>query len=164
MFAFQSFDAYRRTRNMSEDDRKEPLRKGLETAEGLLRQGQKKEAAEAFTKLKDEAKEGIIHVLATQYLAFLKYEEGDLPNVYKLLLSIRANSPMMRSAFCMSSLLNKKIFRLVAEISGNCFQILPAPKLRCAAPMHAPASLRLKRRSVGLRPLNGKGLQILRRL
>ncbi len=148
MFAFQSFDAYRRTRNMSEDDRKEPLRKGLETAEALLRQGQKKEAAEAFAKLKDEAKEGIIHVLATQYLAFLKYEEGDLPNVYKLLLSIREQ--LSDDALCLLHVVafEQKDFPLVAEISGNCYQILPSAEaaLRSA---YACASLSQAEATIG---------------
>ncbi len=148
MFAFQSFDAYRRTRNMSEDDRKEPLRKGLENAEAKLRLGQKKEAAEAFAELKDQAKEGIIHVLATQYLAFLKYEEGDLPNVYKMLLSIREQ--LSDDALCLLHVVafEQKDFPLVAEISGNCYQILPSAEsaLRSA---YACASLSQAEATIG---------------
>ena len=149
MFAFQSFDAYRRTRNMSADDRKEPLRKGLEDAEKLLKQGQKKRGGRSICAIEGSGQGGDHPCPATQYLAFLKYEEGDTAAAYKLLCSIR--DQLADDALCLLHVaaFEQKDFPLVAEISEAASKLRPAPKERSAAPMPAPASRKPRRRSAG---------------
>ncbi len=89
LLAFQSYDTWRKGRLLKEQDRSEPLKQELEEAELLLHEGKKEEATRLFERIRDESKEGMIFILATQYLAYLKYEQGDSAIAYKLLLSIR---------------------------------------------------------------------------
>ena len=46
LFAFQTFDLFRKSRNTNPKDREEDLKKILLQAEGFLEQGRKKEEAE----------------------------------------------------------------------------------------------------------------------
>ncbi|MBS0652732.1 MAG: site-2 protease family protein, partial [Verrucomicrobia bacterium] len=125
LLAFQSYDTFRRTRNLSEPDRDESLKDLLDVAEGALQQGKKKEAQEMFQKIRQTAKRGMIYNLATQYLAFLDYESGDSKAAYQLLLSIRKE--LASDALCLlhKAAFEQKDFPLVAELGGNCFQTWP---------------------------------------
>lgn len=139
LFAFQSFDMYRRMRHLSEKDRKDDLRKALEDAEKDLQEGHKEKASLAFEKIRGEAKEGIIYMMATQYLAFLRFEGGKIQETYQLLIPIR--SELSAEALCLlhKAAFDQKDYSLVEEIGGECFQITPSKEvalrnaLACAA-------------------------------
>ena len=125
LLAFQSYDTFRRTRNLSELDRDESLKHQLDEAELALQQGHKKEAQELFTHIRTIAKKGMIFNLATQYLAFLEYEGGNSKGAYQLLLSIRKE--LASDALCLlhKAAFEQKDFPLVIELAGNCFQTWP---------------------------------------
>jgi Zn-dependent protease len=125
LFAFQSYDTYRRTRQLSEPDRNESLKQALAEAEGWMQGGQKEKAMNAFAKIRSLAKEGMIYILATQYLAFLKYQVGNAQETYDLLLSIRKE--LSGDALCLlhKAAFERKDYSLVAELSGICFQTWP---------------------------------------
>ena len=67
----------------------------------------------------------MIFNLATQYLAFLRYEEGDSKGAYQLLLSVRQE--LASDALCLlhKAAFEQRDFPLVAELAGNCFQTWP---------------------------------------
>jgi Zn-dependent protease len=123
LFAFQSYDLFRKTRHLSETDRKEGLRSELEQLEILLRTGKKREAEEMCQKILSEAHEGVIFETATQYLALLKYEEGKWEEVYHLLNPLR--SELSSDALCLlhHAAFIQKDFPLVKELASPCFQI-----------------------------------------
>ncbi len=124
LFAFQSFDLYRRMRRLSEEDRTDRFKQALDEAERDLQQGNKERALAEFERIHAETHEGMIHLLATQYLAFLKYERGESAETYKLLKSIR--SDVNGDALCLlhKAAFDQKDYALVAEIGGSCFQTM----------------------------------------
>lgn len=91
LFAFQSFDLYRQARRMSSEDRSDYFQKAFEEAEEDLQAGNKEKALSEFERIRSETHEGVIRRLATEYLAFLKYEKGESEQAYQLLQSIRAD-------------------------------------------------------------------------
>jgi Zn-dependent protease len=143
LLAFQSYDTLRRTRHLSEPDRDETLRTQLETVEECIQVGKKEEARRLCEEIRLKAKKGMLFELATQYLAFLNYEKGEVKNAYELLNSIRQE--LSGDALC---LLHKVAFEqndfpLVAELAGTCFQTWPTAEtaLRNAfahAQLHQP--------------------------
>jgi Zn-dependent protease len=125
LLAFQSYDTYRRTRHLSENDRDESLREQLEKVEELMQTGKKEEAFQLCQEIRNKAKKGMIYELATQYLAFLRYEKGDSKGAYELLHSIRKE--LSGDALCLlhKVAFEQKDFPLVIELAGTCFQNWP---------------------------------------
>jgi stage IV sporulation protein FB len=125
LLAFQSYDTLRRTRHLSENDRDDSLRKLLERVEELMQTGQKEEALRNAQELRIKAKKGMIFELATQYLAFLRYEKGESKEAYELLRSIHKD--LGRDALCLlhKVAFEQKDFPLVIELAGSCFQNWP---------------------------------------
>lgn len=148
LLAFQSYDTWKKTRSMAEPDRKESLKKALETAEATLIAGRKEEAMQNFERIREETKSGLIHTSATQYLAFLKYELGKFRDVYQMLLPLK--SELHAEGLCLlhRAAFDEKDYALVVELSGKCFQTLPTAEtaLRNA---YASASLSQSRPAVG---------------
>lgn len=129
LFAFQSWDMFRRLRNLSNDDRDEHLKSVLQEGEKFLESGQKDKALFTFERLHHESKEGMIHQLATQYLAFLKYDLGKVDEAYHLLLPIR--SSLSPEALCLlhKAAFDLKDYPLVDQIGGICFQAMPSKEI-----------------------------------
>jgi len=99
LFAFQSFDHFRRTKLLTSQDQSDDLRKKLLQAEDALRLHHKEEAKTLFEELHKQEAKGVIYHTATQYLAFLYFEEGRKEEAYKLLLSIKDN--LANEAICL---------------------------------------------------------------
>jgi Zn-dependent protease len=125
LLAFQSYDTFRRTRHFSETDRDDTLRQQLENVEEFMQTGKKNEAFSLCQDIRVKAKKGMIYELATQYLAFLKYEKGDSKEAYELLRSIREE--LGGDALCLlhKVAFEQKDFSLVIELAGICFQNWP---------------------------------------
>lgn len=90
----------------------------------------------------------MLYNLATQYLAFLKYDQGELQGAYDLLQSTRAE--LSPEALCLLHRVSyeKKDYATVAQLSGNCFQLMPTAEvaLRNA---HAHAALSDAKAAIG---------------
>lgn len=125
LLAFQSYDTFRRTRHLSENDRDDSLREQLEKVEELMQTGKKEEALQLCQEIRAKAKKGMLYELSTQYLAFMKYERGDSKGAYELLLSIRQE--LSGDALCLlhKVAFEQKDFPLVIELAGTCFQNWP---------------------------------------
>jgi stage IV sporulation protein FB len=125
LLAFQSYDTFRRTRHLTEVDRDDTLRQELETVEELMQTGKKEEAYRLCEEVRTKAKKGMIFELSTQYLAFLKYERGQIKDTYDLLNGIREE--LSGDALCLlhKVAFEQKDFPLVTELAGTCFQNWP---------------------------------------
>lgn len=148
LLAFQSYDTWRRTRLLSDDDRSENLKSAFEMAEEAFLTGRKDEAVAGFENIRQKSHQGMLYVLSTQYLAFLRYEQGKGHEAYDLLLSVRKD--LAPDALCLlhRAAFEQKNYPLVVEIGGDCFQTLPSAEaaLRNA---YACANLRQARPAVG---------------
>ncbi len=100
LLAFQSYDTLRKTRHLSETDRDDTLRTQMETVEEYIQVGKKDQAYTLCEEIRTKAKKGMLYELATQYLAFLKYEKGEVKSAYELLLRSARSSPATPFAFC----------------------------------------------------------------
>lgn len=129
LFAFQSFDLFRRVRHLTEGDRSNEFKEALEQAERDLQEGNKEQALFAFDRIRSDAKQGMIFLAATQYLAFLKYDLGKSKEAYDLLLPIR--SELSADALCLlhKAAFDQKDYSLVDEIGGSCFQAIPSKEI-----------------------------------
>lgn len=128
LLAFQSYDTYRRTHLLSDEDRKEELRSALEKAENFLKTGRKKEAEAILEKIHKDSKEGIIHALSSQYLAYLKFEEGKGKEAYDLLIPIRKELSDDGLFLLHQVAFDQRDFPLVLELGGTCYQAFPTPE------------------------------------
>ncbi len=129
LFAFQSWDMFRRLKLLSNEDRSDRFKAALGEAERNLQEGEKDKALFAFERIRNEAKQGMIHMLATQYVAFLKYDLGKVKDAYDLLLPLR--SEISPESLC---LLHKAAYEvgdyfLVEQIGPDCFQLLPSKEI-----------------------------------
>ncbi len=125
LFAFQSYDMLRRMHHFSEEDQRGDLKEEISQVEMLLQQGKKKEAMQLCQEIRSQAHKGVIFELATQYLAFLQYEQGNTQEVYQLLSPLKAD--LAGEALCLlqGAAFEQKDFPLVAQLAGSCFQIRP---------------------------------------
>jgi stage IV sporulation protein FB len=125
LFAFENFDAFRRTRGLATSDGSHELKKELAEAETLLRRGSKEEAWRAFDALRSKTKEGIIYIVASQYLALLEDEAGKHHEAYAHLFPLK--DKLNPEGLC---LLHRIAFEegdvaTVTELAGSVFQCLP---------------------------------------
>jgi stage IV sporulation protein FB len=161
LFAFQSFEAWRQSRIMGESDQKESIKKAFEEAEQAFNQGKKEEAKRLFEKIKEDAKSGMLYVLASQYLAFLYYEEGKVKEAYDLLLPVREHLPPDTLCLLHRLAFEVKDYSLVLELSGPCYQALPSAEMALRN-AYASALLSQPKPAIGwLQTAQQEGLQNL---
>jgi stage IV sporulation protein FB len=141
LFAFENWDNFRKSRNITINDRKEELKKALMDAEILFRAGHKDEALAAFQALRAASGEGMLYDTATQYEALILDDQGQSQAAYDLLkpLHARLDPPTLllfhRLAF------DHKDDPLVSSIGASVFQFFPLAEV---ALRNAYAAARLK--------------------
>lgn len=129
LFAFQSFDSWRKSRFVTSDDREEG-NKGLMTqAETALQEGRREEAKKLLQEVREKVGKGVLAVTATQYLAFLAVKEGKREDAYHLLLPIKDQLADDFRCTLHELAAEQKNYKLVAELSTDCYQILPSQKM-----------------------------------
>ncbi len=124
LFAFESFNGFRKTRHLKESDRNLAFKDELLHAEMHLQEGHKQEALTAFEKLRDETKEGLIYVMATQYASFLNYELGRKKEAYEALKSLKDKLDPQGICLLHKVAFEENDFALVSELSGSVFQLI----------------------------------------
>ncbi len=85
LFAFENWNNYRKSRNISQSDRKEELKTALMQAEALFRDGRKDEALAAFEAIRLQAGQGMLYDAATQYAALILDDQGQPQAAYERL-------------------------------------------------------------------------------
>lgn len=125
LFAFQSFDNWRKSRLATPLDREEDLSKEILRGEELLRQGDKTGAAGLFEDVLKKAPGGVLAASASQYLAFLYVESGKKEEAYQLLLPLKKRLEGESLALLHVLAAEKGNDELVAELSAECYQFAP---------------------------------------
>lgn len=126
LFAFQSFDSWRKSKYVTSSDRDIKFTSILKKAERLIKEGKKEEAVEALKKIRKIQKEGITYNLATHYLAMLYYEMGEKKEAYDLFLKIedqledKAKEMVHELAFYYEN------YDLVIKLSAEVYQKMPS--------------------------------------
>ncbi|MBU6447063.1 MAG: site-2 protease family protein, partial [Verrucomicrobia bacterium] len=128
LFAFQSFESWRRSRFANASDRDEENRQMMMRAEEALNAGNTTEAKRLLDEVRQKANGGMLAHAAQQYLAYLDYKEGHKKEAYELLLPIKEH--LADDALCMLHELAamEKNDSLVIELSAKCYQIDPSQK------------------------------------
>ena len=129
LFAFQSFDSWRKSRFATRDDREEDNKQLMAKAEAELQQGNKEEAKRLLQEVREKAKEGMLALAATQYLAFLHYKEGKRKESYDMLLPIKDQLSDDILAVMHELAAEQKNYPLVIELSAKCYQMAPSQKM-----------------------------------
>ncbi|MBI5346732.1 MAG: M50 family metallopeptidase [Chlamydiae bacterium] len=129
LFAFQSFDMYKKAKNLSSFDRKEVNADELRQGEVLFEDGKKDEAKKIFEDIRHKTKEGLLFIAATHYLALIEYEDKNNLQSYNLLLSIK--DKLTDEAACLLHKLafEEKNYELVTELGSNCYKYLPTEEV-----------------------------------
>lgn len=125
LFAFQSFDTWRKARQLSDPDREDEMRTKMAKAEAAIAEGRKEEAKTLFSEIREHAHQGIIYNGATQYLALILFEEGQRHEAYDLLLKVKDQLAEEAVPALHELAFDEKNYRLVADLSANCYQITP---------------------------------------
>ena len=129
LFAFQSFDSWRKSRRATRDDREEDNKQLMAKAEAELQQGNKEEAKRLLEEVREKAKGGMLALAATQYLAFLHYKEGKRNESYDMLLPIKDQLSDDILSVMHELAAEHKNYALVIELSAKCYQIAPSQKM-----------------------------------
>lgn len=129
LFAFQSFDSWRKSRIAVTSDREEDNRQLLIQGEAALQEGKKEEAKQLFEKVKEKAQGGILAAMASQYLAILFMKEGKHNEAYDLLLPIEKH--LADDTRCILHQLAAEFnnYSVVAKLSKECYQTAPSQEM-----------------------------------
>lgn len=129
LFAFQNFDAWRKSRTITESDRSEETTKGMKEVENLLNDNQKEAAIPKLEEMRKKTKKGMVYHLTTQYLAAIKAEKGEHQEVYDLLFPIKNHLSSESKLLLHRAAYEVKDYPLVVELGGPSFQLLPDPNI-----------------------------------
>jgi stage IV sporulation protein FB len=129
IFTFQCFDLFRKTKNMTSSDRNDDNAKEVQDGELALQSGNKEEAKKIFLDIRGKSSRGVLHVTATQYLAFLFFEEGKKKEAYDLLISIKDSLKFDSLCLLQQLAFEEENYRLVADLSAKCYQVQPTEEV-----------------------------------
>ncbi len=129
LFAFQSFEIYRRAKNMTEVDRDELVTKEVEEIEQLIEQKRYKEAIPHLEDIIIRTKSGITFQRSSELLAHIYSQEQNWPKSYELLLPIKEELSPPARILLHKAAFEKKDFELVLALGGPCFQDLPQAEI-----------------------------------
>jgi Zn-dependent protease len=128
LFAFQSFDSWRKSRFATRNDRDDANRELLVQAETLLQQGDREGAKKLLNEVQQKAGKGLLAFAAVQYLAFIYKQEGKKDEAYEILLPIKDHLADDTLVFLHELAAEKKNDTLVMELSANCYQTAPSQR------------------------------------
>jgi len=148
LFAYQNFESWRQIKNLTESDRKEESKKQLLQAEKLVQAGEKEKAKVLLEQIRISNKSGVIYQIATNSLARLYFEEGNISLVYTLLQPLKANLDPDSKQFLQEAAFENKDWKLAEELSQECFQELPSKELAIRASI-AAAQLQEVKAAIG---------------
>lgn len=129
LFAFQSFDSWRKSRFATRQDRDESIKELMMNAESALQEGNTEEAKRLLQQVKEKASGSLMAYTAVQYLAYFEAKEGKRQEAYDLLLPIQDH--LADESLCLLHELasEQKNYALVADLATRCFQMAPSQKM-----------------------------------
>jgi Zn-dependent protease len=148
LFAFENFDNFRKSRFVSDSDHRDEYKKIFLEAERNLRQGNKEGALAAFESLRSSTKNGLLYDTATQYAAFLHYDQGHLQEAYQMLMPMKDRLDPDALALLHRIAFEQGDFSMVMELAGSVFQYSPEAEVALRS-AYAAANLKLAEASIG---------------
>lgn len=129
LFAFQSFDSWRKSSLANKSDREEGNKQLIVQAETALQEGRKEEAKKLLEEVREKAKGGLLFHAATEYLAFIAINEKNRDLAYDLLLPIKKH--LNEESLCLLHELaaERKNYPVVAELATQVYQTAPSQKM-----------------------------------
>ncbi|MBM3192499.1 MAG: hypothetical protein FJZ63_07630, partial [Chlamydiae bacterium] len=140
LFALQNVQSWKMSRVVSSADQHQEYHEMLIAAEEKLLQGKVEEAIPLLEKVRSVTQQGVLFITATQYLARIQFDKGQLQQAYENLISIKENLSdhfMMLLHFIAFEVQD---YTTVHELGGPCFQREPLLEV---AVRNAIASARL---------------------
>lgn len=125
LFAFQSFDNWRKSRLANPRDREDDFRKQVIQGEELLQKGDKAGAILLFEDVLKKAPGGVLAASAAQYLGFLYADLGKKEEAYQLLYPIKKHLEGESLTLLHALAAERGNDELVAELSAECYQFAP---------------------------------------
>jgi stage IV sporulation protein FB len=123
LFAFQSFDMWRKTRKASNADREEDFRKMLQEGEALIQKNDKAGAEKIFEEVRVKAAGGLLAAAASQYLALLYSTEGKRREAYELLLPCIDDLEDAGKCLLHELAFEMGNYKIVSDLSAECYQL-----------------------------------------
>ena len=124
LFAFRSFDMWRKARFVTDTDRKQENALLMQKIEQALAAGKEGEAKTMLLDLlKKIEKKGVIFLMAEQHLAFLYLKASKIEEAYKLLLPIKNKLTDEAKLLLHKIAFDKKNYQLVKELSSECYNL-----------------------------------------
>lgn len=165
LFAFQNFEMLRQTKGISESDGNEHLKEEIVIAEHQYLSGQIDDAKRHFEEIIKQVKEGIIHRMASEYLAQIYAGEGNEDEAYNLLIQIKTNDLSDMSKCLLHKLcFDKENYAKVIELAGPCFQQMPSLEMAKRTAISAAAQKDVKTAIGWLKTCMQYGLENLEEL
>lgn len=129
LFAFENINQFRRSRYLRESDQIDQLKQEMMAAEMQLRLGHSEEAMKAFEAVRSRAKEGVIYTAASQYAAFLHFDQKEFKEAYQVLLPLKERLEPQALMLLHRVAFEVQDFPLVIELAGPVFQYVPEPEV-----------------------------------
>jgi len=129
LFAFQSFDMFRRSKNLSASDRDLNNANLFQQGERSFEMGRLEEAKNIFSEVRQKTKKGMLFVGATYYLALLLAKEDKRKEAYDLLLPIKDQVPEEGIFLLHDLAFEAKNYPLVAKLASDCYQKRPTQEI-----------------------------------
>lgn len=121
LLTFQNIETLRRFHYYSDADGQDENRVELKEIEELLKHGQVDEASNRLDKLVQVTKAGLIHTIAAEYLAKIRYDHKDYKATYDLLSPIQTRLSKEAKSILFLASFEIKDFDRVIDLSGECF-------------------------------------------
>ncbi|MBI5273661.1 MAG: site-2 protease family protein [Chlamydiales bacterium] len=130
LFAFQNFEIIKQTKGITETDANTHLREEIIIGEHQLLSGNTADAKRHFEEILSQAKEGVIHKAASEYLAQIYAKDGDNTKAYELLTHYQSEELSDPSKCLLHQLsFEHKDYQRVLDLAGTCFQEFPSLEL-----------------------------------
>jgi stage IV sporulation protein FB len=132
LFAFQGFDLWRKSRTSTVEDRNDDVKKLLIEAERALIEHHVEEAERKLEEIREKTKKGLFFLTATELLASVRKEQGNLEEAYQLLASMGTELSLEAKLLLHPLAAEHQNWELVAKLSKECFQASPGQEAALA--------------------------------
>ncbi|OGN62190.1 MAG: hypothetical protein A3F40_04240 [Chlamydiae bacterium RIFCSPHIGHO2_12_FULL_27_8] len=125
LFAFQSLENFRRTKNMSKDDQNTSLTDELKRAEMFFNSQNFEESKKLLEDIINKTKKGLIFVEATHVLSFIYFEKKEFKKAYDLLIAIKDKLRNEGIVVLHKSAYEIEDFNIVVKLSAEAYKLVP---------------------------------------
>lgn len=128
LFAFQSFDMWRKSRFATSSDRDDGTTELMTKAEIALQEGRKEDAKKLLYEIIEKAPKSLMALASAQYLAYLLMQEKKHEEAYQILLPIKSQLSDDALPILHTLAAEHKNDSLVCELSADVYQTAPTQK------------------------------------